>query len=224
MYSDCNTGRKTSLYCNRHGKSCYSCNVVRYSRGRCNHCMFPRSERGSDWKQFGKRSDMSRGELSDEGDTPPSESIHLSPNFVTTCPLFNVNFLRGPHSPIAPSPRSSRLSSGCYSLDADSGQMTKPIGCDKSTQTPSPACQAIHHAQHALAQLQRLQNRGEERIHPEISVQERAELIPMDVPPEVWIGRELRRIADDFTVYHQTGRGNAILGGGGRLSVRHPFG
>ncbi|XP_051880295.1 uncharacterized protein LOC127574873 isoform X5 [Pristis pectinata] len=107
MYSDCNTGRKTSLYCNRHGKSCYSCNVVRYSRGRCNHCMFPRSERGSDWKQFGKRSDMSR---------------------------------------------------------------------------------------------------GEERIHPEISVQERAELIPMDVPPEVWIGRELRRIADDFTVYHQTGR------------------
>ncbi|XP_059838877.1 uncharacterized protein LOC132401081 [Hypanus sabinus] len=105
---------------------------------------------------------MSRGELSDQGNTPTSTrcgSVEFSSNFIMTCPLFNSNILRGPHSSVAPSLRySSRLSSGCYSLDADIGEMTKPIGCDKSTQTPSPACQAIHHAQVALAQLQHLQN------------------------------------------------------------------
>ncbi|XP_078068423.1 uncharacterized protein LOC144493417 isoform X2 [Mustelus asterias] len=108
---------------------------------------------------------MSRGELSDQGDSPTSsrcESIQVSPNFVTTCPLFNINFLRGPHSSVTPSSRSSRLSSGCYSLDTDRGQMTKSTGCDKATQTPSPTCQAIYHAQHALAQAQRSQIRGEE--------------------------------------------------------------
>ncbi|XP_067841195.1 bcl-2-like protein 11 isoform X2 [Heptranchias perlo] len=149
---------------------------------------------------------MSRGELSDQGVSPTSttcESIQLSPNFVTTCPLFNINILRGPHSPITPSSRSSRLSSGCYSLDTDSGQMTKPTSCDKSTQTPSPACQAIYHAQHALAQAQRSQTRGIERIQPS---QEGSQSVPMDVQPEVWIGQELRRIGDDFNSFYQIGR------------------
>ncbi|XP_062896779.1 bcl-2-like protein 11 [Mobula hypostoma] len=144
---------------------------------------------------------MSRGELSDQGNTPTSTqcgSVEFSSNFVMTCPLFNTNILRGPHSSVAPSLRySSRLSSGCYSVDADTGQMTKPMGCDKSTQTPSPACQAIHHAQVALAQLQHLQNCGRMEIH-EIS-----QPAAMDVAPEVLIGRELRRIADEFNLVYQ---------------------
>ncbi|XP_072356182.1 bcl-2-like protein 11 isoform X4 [Scyliorhinus torazame] len=155
---------------------------------------------------------MSRGELSDQGDSPTStrcESIQVPPNFVTTCPLFNINFLRGPHSSVAPSSRSSRLSSGCYSLDTDSGQMTKPTSCDKATQTPSPTCQTIYHAQHALAQAQHLQIR--ERIQPSTGIQESSPSVPMDVRPEVWIGQELRRIGDDFNSHFQTGR----LGGGG---------
>ncbi|XP_067883645.1 bcl-2-like protein 11 isoform X3 [Heterodontus francisci] len=99
-----------------------------------------------------------------------------------------------------------RLSSGCYSLDTDSGQMTKPTSCDKSTQTPSPTCQAICHAQHALAQAQRLQNRGTERIQPSTGIRERSLSVPMDVQPEVWIGQELRRIGDEFNSHYQTGR------------------
>ncbi|XP_078068421.1 bcl-2-like protein 11 isoform X1 [Mustelus asterias] len=150
---------------------------------------------------------MSRGELSDQGDSPTSsrcESIQVSPNFVTTCPLFNINFLRGPHSSVTPSSRSSRLSSGCYSLDTDRGQMTKSTGCDKATQTPSPTCQAIYHAQHALAQAQRSQIR--ERIQPSTGIQESSLSVPMDLQPEVWIGQELRRIGDDFNSHYQTGR------------------
>ncbi|XP_067841197.1 bcl-2-like protein 11 isoform X3 [Heptranchias perlo] len=82
--------------------------------------------------------------------------------------------------------------------------MTKPTSCDKSTQTPSPACQAIYHAQHALAQAQRSQTRGIERIQPS---QEGSQSVPMDVQPEVWIGQELRRIGDDFNSFYQIGRG-----------------
>ncbi|GCC32347.1 bcl-2-like protein 11 [Chiloscyllium punctatum] len=149
---------------------------------------------------------MSRGELYEQS-SPSSrcESIQLSPNFVTTCPLFNVNFLRGSHSSVTPSSRSSRLSSGYYSLDTDSGQITKPTSCDKSTQTPSPTCQAIYHTQHALAQAQLLQNRGTEGIH-QSGIQEDSSSVPMDVQPEVWIGRELRRIGDEFNSQYQTRR------------------
>ncbi|XP_043543117.1 bcl-2-like protein 11 [Chiloscyllium plagiosum] len=92
---------------------------------------------------------------------------------------------------------SSRLSCGYYSLHTDSGQMTKPTSCDKSTQTPSPTCQAIYHTQHALAQVQLLQNRGTEGIH-QSGIQEDSSSVPMDVQPEVWIGRELRRIGDEY--------------------------
>ncbi|XP_078398774.1 bcl-2-like protein 11 isoform X3 [Cetorhinus maximus] len=82
--------------------------------------------------------------------------------------------------------------------------MTKPTSCDKATQTPSPTCQAIYHAQHALAQAQRLQIR--ERIQPSTGIQESSPSVPMDVQPEVWIGQELRRIGDEFNSHYQTGR------------------
>ncbi|XP_038655045.1 bcl-2-like protein 11 isoform X3 [Scyliorhinus canicula] len=179
---------------------------------KCNDFVFHRSEGGSDGTKQHPYSrlnitHMSRGELSDQGDSPTStrcESIQVSPSFVTTCPLFNINFLRGLHSSVAPSSRSSRLSSGCYSLDTDGGQMTKPTSCDKATQTPSPTCQAIYHAQNALAQAQHLQIR--ERIQPSIGIQESSPSVPMDVRPEIWIGQELRRIGDDFNSHFQTGR------------------
>ncbi|XP_069743778.1 bcl-2-like protein 11 isoform X2 [Narcine bancroftii] len=72
--------------------------------------------------------------------------------------------------------------------------MTMPMGHNQSTQTPSLACQAIHHAQHTLAQVQRLLNSGPQHVQ----IQGSSESLPMDVPIELWIGQELRRIGDEF--------------------------
>ncbi|XP_021113640.1 bcl-2-like protein 11 isoform X11 [Heterocephalus glaber] len=55
-----------------------------------------------------------------------------------------------------------------------------PMSCDKSTQTPSPPCQAFNHYLSAMASMR----------------QSQAE--PPDMRPEIWIAQELRRIGDEF--------------------------
>nr|XP_025037304.1 bcl-2-like protein 11 isoform X6 [Pelodiscus sinensis] len=55
-----------------------------------------------------------------------------------------------------------------------------PMSCDKSTQTPSPPCQAFNHYLSAMA------SRWESP-----SIRE-------DMQPEIWIAQELRRIGDEF--------------------------
>uniref|UniRef100_A0A4W3IWD3 Uncharacterized protein n=1 Tax=Callorhinchus milii TaxID=7868 RepID=A0A4W3IWD3_CALMI len=89
-----------------------------------------------------------------------TQNIQLSPAFITTCPLFNTNFFRTPYSPVSPSSRTSRLSSGYFTFDVDIGLMARPTSCDKSTQTPSPTCQAIYLARQALAQAPHSQTHG----------------------------------------------------------------
>ncbi|XP_047379262.1 bcl-2-like protein 11 isoform X5 [Sciurus carolinensis] len=59
-----------------------------------------------------------------------------------------------------------------------------PMSCDKSTQTPSPPCQAFNHYLSAMASMR----------------QSQAE--PADTRPEIWIAQELRRIGDEFNVYY----------------------
>ncbi|XP_065445972.1 bcl-2-like protein 11 isoform X2 [Chrysemys picta bellii] len=72
----------------------------------------------------------------------------------------------------------SRSSSGYFSFDTD--RSPAPMSCDKSTQTPSPPCQAFNHYLSAMA------SRWESP-----SVRE-------DMQPEIWIAQELRRIGDEF--------------------------
>ncbi|XP_046518255.1 bcl-2-like protein 11 isoform X2 [Equus quagga] len=55
-----------------------------------------------------------------------------------------------------------------------------PMSCDKSTQTPSPPCQAFNHYLSAMASMRQSQ------------------AVPADMRPEVWIAQELRRIGDEF--------------------------
>ncbi|XP_037663643.1 bcl-2-like protein 11 isoform X6 [Choloepus didactylus] len=55
-----------------------------------------------------------------------------------------------------------------------------PMSCDKSTQTPSPPCQAFNHYLSAMASRRRLA------------------ALPADARPEMWIAQELRRIGDEF--------------------------
>ncbi|XP_040849454.1 bcl-2-like protein 11 isoform X2 [Ochotona curzoniae] len=59
-----------------------------------------------------------------------------------------------------------------------------PMSCDKSTQTPSPPCQAFNHYLSAMASMR----------------QSQAE--PADMRPEMWIAQELRRIGDEFNAYY----------------------
>uniref|UniRef100_A0A0P6J9X4 Bcl-2-like protein 11 isoform 4 n=1 Tax=Heterocephalus glaber TaxID=10181 RepID=A0A0P6J9X4_HETGA len=72
----------------------------------------------------------------------------------------------------------SRSSSGYFSFDTD--RSPAPMSCDKSTQTPSPPCQAFNHYLSAMASMR----------------QSQAE--PPDMRPEIWIAQELRRIGDEF--------------------------
>uniref|UniRef100_A0A4W3JSE9 Uncharacterized protein n=1 Tax=Callorhinchus milii TaxID=7868 RepID=A0A4W3JSE9_CALMI len=105
--------------------------------------------------QFHTLTDKREGRQGVPSDFPINttcENIQLSPAFITTCPLFNTNFFRTPYSPVSPSSRTSRLSSGYFTFDVDIGLMARPTSCDKSTQTPSPTCQAIYLARQALAQ------------------------------------------------------------------------
>lgn len=76
----------------------------------------------------------------------------------------------------------SRSSSGYFSFDTD--RSPAPMSCDKSTQTPSPPCQAFNHYLSAMASMR----------------QSQAE--PADMRPEIWIAQELRRIGDEFNAYY----------------------
>ncbi|XP_073196026.1 bcl-2-like protein 11 isoform X10 [Lepidochelys kempii] len=64
-----------------------------------------------------------------------------------------------------------------------------PMSCDKSTQTPSPPCQAFNHYLSAMA------SRWESP-----SIRE-------DMQPEIWIAQELRRIGDEFNASYCPRRG-----------------
>ncbi|XP_023590185.1 bcl-2-like protein 11 isoform X3 [Trichechus manatus latirostris] len=55
-----------------------------------------------------------------------------------------------------------------------------PMSCDKSTQTPSPPCQAFNHYLSAMASMRQSQ------------------AVPADLRPEIRIAQELRRIGDEF--------------------------
>ncbi|XP_073906351.1 bcl-2-like protein 11 isoform X2 [Castor canadensis] len=76
----------------------------------------------------------------------------------------------------------SRSSSGYFSFDTD--RSPAPMSCDKSTQTPSPPCQAFNHYLSAMASMRQSQ------------------VEPMDMRPEIWIAQELRRIGDEFNAYY----------------------
>ncbi|XP_050807211.1 bcl-2-like protein 11 isoform X2 [Gopherus flavomarginatus] len=81
----------------------------------------------------------------------------------------------------------SRSSSGYFSFDTD--RSPAPMSCDKSTQTPSPPCQAFNHYLSAMA------SRWESP-----SIRE-------DMQPEIWIAQELRRIGDEFNASYCPRRG-----------------
>ncbi|KAM7079177.1 bcl-2-like protein 11 isoform 2-T3 [Molossus nigricans] len=63
-----------------------------------------------------------------------------------------------------------------------------PMSCDKSTQTPSPPCQAFNHYLNAMASMQQ---------SPALPAD-----LPADLRPEIWIAQELRRIGDEFNAYY----------------------
>ncbi|KAM6177641.1 bcl-2-like protein 11 [Rhynchocyon petersi] len=121
-----------------------------------------------------------QGNLEGEGDhcLPSSPQGPLAPPaspgpFATRSPLFI--FVRR-------SSLLSRSSSGYFSFDTD--RSPAPMSCDKSTQTPSPPCQAFNHYLSAMASMRRSQ-----AVHA-------------DVRPEIWIAQELRRIGDEFNAYY----------------------
>ncbi|XP_063504610.1 bcl-2-like protein 11 isoform X2 [Pongo pygmaeus] len=82
----------------------------------------------------------------------------------------------------------SRSSSGYFSFDTD--RSPAPMSCDKSTQTPSPPCQAFNHYLSAMASMRQAE--------------------PADMRPEIWIAQELRRIGDEFNAYYAR-RGRSCL-------------
>ncbi|XP_032956761.1 bcl-2-like protein 11 isoform X1 [Rhinolophus ferrumequinum] len=85
----------------------------------------------------------------------------------------------------------SRSSSGYFSFDTD--RSPAPMSCDKSTQTPSPPCQAFNHYLSAMAS----------RRQPQA--------LPADLRPEIWIAQELRRIGDEFNACYPR-RARFVLG------------
>ncbi|XP_021113633.1 bcl-2-like protein 11 isoform X4 [Heterocephalus glaber] len=78
-----------------------------------------------------------------------------------------------------------------------------PMSCDKSTQTPSPPCQAFNHYLSAMASMR----------------QSQAE--PPDMRPEIWIAQELRRIGDEFNASYPR-RDGWILSGHPCLHLPSP--
>ncbi|KAM9584938.1 bcl-2-like protein 11 isoform 1-T2 [Trichechus inunguis] len=117
-----------------------------------------------------------QGNSGSEGDRCPQGSPQgplappASPGpFATRSPLFI--FVRR-------SSLLSRSSSGYFSFDTD--RSPAPMSCDKSTQTPSPPCQAFNHYLSAMASMRQSQ------------------AVPADLRPEIRIAQELRRIGDEF--------------------------
>ncbi|XP_068088381.1 bcl-2-like protein 11 [Hyperolius riggenbachi] len=77
----------------------------------------------------------------------------------------------------------SKTSSGYFSFDVSPA----PQYCDKATQTPSLPCQAFNHYLSVMAA----------RNLNDI----------VDLRPEIWIARELRRIGDEFDAIYNPRRG-----------------
>ncbi|XP_072265561.1 bcl-2-like protein 11 isoform X2 [Pyxicephalus adspersus] len=87
-------------------------------------------------------------------------------------PNFHAN--RSPHCMfLRRASHFSRTSSGYFSFEVSPA----PVYCDKATQTPSLPCQAFNHYLSAMAAR-----------NPNV----------VDLRPEIWIARELRRIGDEF--------------------------
>lgn len=76
----------------------------------------------------------------------------------------------------------SRTSSGYFSFEVSPA----PVYCDKATQTPSLSCQAFNHYLSEMAAR-----------NPNI----------VELRPEIWIARELRRIGDEFDAIYNPRRG-----------------
>ncbi|XP_075781994.1 bcl-2-like protein 11 isoform X12 [Pelodiscus sinensis] len=73
-----------------------------------------------------------------------------------------------------------------------------PMSCDKSTQTPSPPCQAFNHYLSAMGK----QDHASRWESP--SIRE-------DMQPEIWIAQELRRIGDEFNASYCPRRWNKLM-------------
>ncbi|XP_030628159.1 bcl-2-like protein 11 [Chanos chanos] len=92
----------------------------------------------------------------------------------------------------------SRSSSGYFSFDYDSVPSSPLMTHNKSTQTPSPTCQVITHA---LQRMSQVQDSGQNHdVWAAVPSRYRAHTPPPvgDMQPEVCVGRELRRIGDEF--------------------------
>ncbi|XP_063774165.1 bcl-2-like protein 11 isoform X2 [Pseudophryne corroboree] len=112
------------------------------------------------------------GHRSDEG-ASSSTSTPWAPNLSPYSPSSFAN--RSPHCMLVRrSSLVSKTSSGYFSFEVSPA----PVYCDKATQTPSPPCQAFNH------------------YLSEMAARNPNDLV--DMRPEIWIARELRRIGDEY--------------------------
>ncbi|XP_069462940.1 bcl-2-like protein 11 isoform X2 [Ambystoma mexicanum] len=102
--------------------------------------------------------------------------------FATRSPL--CRFMRG----------SSALSCSSSGYFSDADRSPAPLSCDKSTQTPSPPCQALNHFLCAMGK----QTDASRSPSPSL---------PDNMRPEIWIAHELRRIGDEFNASYHPRRG-----------------
>ncbi|XP_075781986.1 bcl-2-like protein 11 isoform X2 [Pelodiscus sinensis] len=160
-----------------------------------------------------------QGNHSGEGDSSSPSSPQgpfappTSPSpFATRSPLFI--FVRR-------SSLLSRSSSGYFSFDTDRSPV--PMSCDKSTQTPSPPCQAFNHYLSAMGK----QDHAERNYIGSVAVISTEEdncpvclcsssrwespSIREDMQPEIWIAQELRRIGDEFNASYCPRRWNKLM-------------
>ncbi|XP_074503567.1 bcl-2-like protein 11 [Sebastes fasciatus] len=97
-----------------------------------------------------------------------------------------------------------RASSGYFSSDGDSvpssPRCPRPPTADRATQTPSPSGQLVQHAMQRLAEAHQQHGRPPSTLHPEDAAEDmQAEAMQAEA-----VGRELRRIGDDFnTLLHR---------------------
>ncbi|KAJ1153067.1 hypothetical protein NDU88_005834 [Pleurodeles waltl] len=108
--------------------------------------------------------------------SPPGQPSSPGP-FATRSPLCML--MRG----------SSVLSNSSSGYFSETDRSPVPLSCDKSTQTPSPPCQAFNHLLCAMASRS-----------PSLSM-------PENMRPEIWIAHELRRIGDEFNASYHPRRG-----------------
>ncbi|XP_068597757.1 bcl-2-like protein 11 [Brachionichthys hirsutus] len=139
-----------------------------------------RSDRHGSERSAGNPSSSSSSSGGGEPDPPPRDR----PNRIPPPPIFHIR---------------RRASSGYFSSDSGSVPSTplspKPAKADGAAQTPSPTCQVIRHALQCMAEAHGGEPGGR-RLHghaPSMWPQNAAR----DMQTEA-IGRELRRIGDDF--------------------------